>query len=88
MELMKGFKKEGLFSEVAYGTPKMILSLSASDLLGLLWSQSRVLCYLNTLSEEEKLLYKKEVLNRIETEFNEKEMKFDFKLQWIEFAKI
>jgi ubiquinone/menaquinone biosynthesis C-methylase UbiE len=85
-EMMGGFKLDPRFARTASGSPPMIQSLMAMDLFGLLWSQSRVLCYLNTLDEVEKEAHGAEVRMQLEKAFEGREMPFDFKLQWIEFG--
>jgi len=88
IELLSGFQSDQRFHKTGSDTPRMILSLTLGDLHGLLWSQSRVLCYLATLTENEKERHCDEVRSRLEREFENSQMNFDFKLQWIEFGRM
>lgn len=87
LSLMSGFTKDQRFYQTGFGSPQMVQSLTPDDLLGLIWSQSRVLCYLKTLSEKEREIYYDKIRNKILDEFVRTSLDFDFKLQWVEFAK-
>jgi hypothetical protein len=81
------FRTDARFTSLSEGKPPMILNLTSGDLAGLIFSQSRVLCYEEKLSNLEKVNFRKEVSQVLHSYFQEKTVAFDFKLSWFEFGK-
>lgn len=88
-QLTSVFRDDCRFRFTAEAKPPMHQPLSAADLAGLLFSQSRVLHFERTLSEPEKELFREETLERIRAWIPEGETAlFDFRLAWVEYRKI
>jgi SAM-dependent methyltransferase len=80
------FRLDDRFELLSQGRPRMTQDLGADEFLGLILSQSRVLCYEETLSEVEKLRFHESTQFTIKKWLGETKHRFDFKLNWIEFG--
>jgi ubiquinone/menaquinone biosynthesis C-methylase UbiE len=85
-QMTEGFRKDIRFRSLSSGRPPMIQELSASELSGLLFSQSRVLCFEETLSISEKSNFRQEVEETVQMWMGSQSATFDFKLGWHDFA--
>jgi len=87
-ELAHDFFQDPRFEFLGEGKPPMRNELSTRELHGLLLSQSRVLHYQDALSEEERMVFHRETLEKLESFLGNTYEEFDFKLSWLQFGLI
>ncbi len=86
-QMTEVFRKDARWASLGQGKPPMVMNLTGDDLAGHLFSQSRVLCYEETLPSAEKAVFRAGVRKTVCSFFQEKTLAFDFKLSWFEFGK-
>lgn len=87
-QVTDGFRNDGRFESLSHGKPAMIVRLTADDLAGLIFSQSRVLCFEENLPASEKIQFRNETLQTLKNFFKNQTSDFDFKLAYFEFGLI
>jgi SAM-dependent methyltransferase len=80
------FRTDARFTPISSRKPPMMINLTADDLAGLIFSQSRVLCYEGKLSDTEKVKFREEVRHVLNLFLQERAVTFDFNLSWFEFG--
>lgn len=86
MQLTEIFKGDSSFRFLGQGQPEMVQQLDSKQLTGLLFSQSRVLHFENTLEPLARTQFRDETRHALESRMPLNESHpFDFRLAWIEF---
>jgi ubiquinone/menaquinone biosynthesis C-methylase UbiE len=84
-QMTEGFRNDKRFHVLSSGKPTMSQVLDAKNLAGLLFSQSRVLCYEETLSLQDQARFRNELEGELQKWMGNEVADFDFKLSWHDF---
>lgn len=87
-QMTEGFRSDPRFQVLSSGKPPMTQNLDAKDLTGLLLSQSRVLCYEETLSVSRQIEFREELEKDLKKWIGPECTAFDFKLSWFDFGRV